>query len=262
MASSLDQVLTSLNSVYQPQVDSIQKQQAALPAQYDAQAAGIDASKNNAFSSILDGARARGTGIAFGGIPLQEQAQYTASTYAPALANLRNTQDQQQKSLTDSLNTVNQNKYTQAIGIDQYNQTMAENQRQFNATQDFQKQQLAQQAAQAALARSSASSSGLSYGGGGGGQQAQAGPAAFSAFKNGKDGSGGTNFTNSQGKSISAGQYAQLTGAPIDSVLYSLGHSGDRYAQQAYNEIQKNQSYYAKNPNALKSEFSSLFWGT
>lgn len=134
-AQTLDQVLSSLQSVYQPQIDSINQQQAALPAQYDAQAQGLQAAQTQSFGDILNGARARGTGVAFGGIPLSEQAQYTASTYLPALANLKTSQNQQSQSLVDALNKINEDKFNTANGIYQYDNTLAENQREFDAQQ-------------------------------------------------------------------------------------------------------------------------------
>lgn len=138
MAATLDQVLASLQSVYQPQLDSVSQQQAALPAQYDAQAQGLQAQQQNAFGSILDSARSRGTGVAFGGIPLQEQAQYTAGTYLPALANLQTAQTQQQQSLADQINSINEDKFN--TGNNLY---------QFGVNQDYQQQQLAEQAREA-----------------------------------------------------------------------------------------------------------------
>jgi hypothetical protein len=152
-AATLDQILTSLNGVYQPQIQSVQQQQAALPAQFDAQTQGVEAQKNDAFNSILNGARARGTGVAFGGIPLQEQAQYTASTYAPALAKLQSDQLTQQQSLQDALNKINEDKMNTANGMYQ-----------FGVNQDLEQQKLAEQqrefdAQQAAAARASAASS-------------------------------------------------------------------------------------------------------
>lgn len=72
---------------------------------------------------------------------------------------------------------------------------------------------------------------------------------------------GGYNFTNAQGQPASAASFAAANGVGIGDLLYRMGQGGDQYAQQAYNEIKANQSYYNANPNALKSEFSSLFWG-
>lgn len=137
-AQTLDQVLASLNSVYQPQLDSVTQQQAALPAQFQAQQQGLDATKDQAFGSILDDARARGSGVAFGGIPAGEQAQYLGSTYLPAVANLKTSQNQAQQSLIDAINKINEDKFT--TGNNLY---------QFGVNQDFQQQQLAEQAREA-----------------------------------------------------------------------------------------------------------------
>lgn len=161
-ASTLDQVIASLQNVYQPQIDSINQQQAALPAQAAAQTAGVNAAKDDAFNGILSQARQRGTGVAFGGIPLGEQAQYTASTYAPALANLQTSQNQQGQSLVDALNKINEDKFNTANGIYQ-----------FGVNQDNQAQQLAEQqrefdASQAAAAKAAASANSFSPSSGGG----------------------------------------------------------------------------------------------
>lgn len=135
MASqSLDQILSSLQSVYQPQIDSVNAQQAALPSQYDAQAQGLAAQQQQSFGDILNSARARGTGVAFGGIPLSEQAQYTAGTYLPALANLKTAQTQQQQSLADSINKINEDKFNTANNLYQFGVTSDQNQQQIDET--------------------------------------------------------------------------------------------------------------------------------
>lgn len=87
-------------------------------------------------------------------------------------------------------------------------------------------------------------------------------PKAFSAFKNGQNGAAGTNFTDTNGQAISAAKYAQLTGTDIGTLLQKMGAGGDRYAQQAYNEIANNKAFYQANPDILKQEFGALFWGT
>lgn len=104
-------------------------------------------------------------------------------------------------------------------------------------------------------ARRAASGSGASPSIGGDGGTA---PKALSQQRSG----GGFNFQDSNNKSISAGQYAKATGKNIGDLLYEMGKNGDKYAQQAYNQIKANQDYYNKNPNVLKSEFAPLFWGT
>lgn len=127
-AQTLDQVLSSLSSVYQPQLDSVASQQAALPAQYAAQDQGLQAQQQQAFGDILNGARARGTGVAFGGIPLGEQAQYTASTFLPAEANLKTSQNQASQSLIDAINKINEDKFNTANNIYQFGVTADQNQ--------------------------------------------------------------------------------------------------------------------------------------
>jgi hypothetical protein len=72
---------------------------------------------------------------------------------------------------------------------------------------------------------------------------------------------GGFNFTDANGKATSAASFAAANGVGIGDLLYRMGQGGDKYAQQAYNQIKANQSYYNAHPDVLKSEFSSLFWG-
>lgn len=76
----------------------------------------------------------------------------------------------------------------------------------------------------------------------------------------GKQG-GGYNFTNAQGQPTSAASFAAANGVGIGDLLHRMGQSGDKYAQQAYNEISQNQGYYNNHPEMLKAEFAPLFWG-
>lgn len=132
------------------------------------------------------------------------------------------------------------------------------------ATAQQAKDALAEQAREADLqaattrAGQSSAGSGISLGGSG----ASSGGSAPTASMSAKSGGGGFNFTSASGAPISAASYAAATGQDIGSVLYAMGKAGDTYAQQAYNEIKANQSFYNSNPNTLKTEFSSLFWGT
>lgn len=143
MADSLQQIIDQLQtSTYAPQVQSIQQQQADLPGQVANEEQGLQAKQSTAFGDILNQARARGTGVAFGGIPLQEQAKYTADTYLPALANLHTAQKQQATSLQDAINKIYENRNTQAQGIYQFQQqqdataaSLAEQKREFDAQQ-------------------------------------------------------------------------------------------------------------------------------
>lgn len=170
IARTLDQILADLNPAYDPQRALVQKQQDALPAQFDAQQQGLQAQADSANQGILSQAQQRGLG--FSGIPVAEQAKYNATTFMPAVANLKGQQLQAQTSLSDQLNKLNTDQRTQAMGYqqDEYNRDqqaaqLAEQQRQFNLNLQFQKDQAARQAA---TARASAGSGGVSLGGGGG----------------------------------------------------------------------------------------------
>ena len=153
---SLQQILTELSGTYDPQVQSIQNQQAQLPGQIQAQEQGLQAKQTEAFDSIQAGAQQRGIG--FSGVPLGEQSKYTASSYLPALANLRTAGTQQATSLQDAINQINERKNTFAQQL-------------YGADQDRYQTLMAQQRAEAAANAQNAGLSALF----GGQQNAQAG---------------------------------------------------------------------------------------
>jgi hypothetical protein len=109
---SLKQILKELDPVYRPQIKAVQRKQASIPGQLAAEEAGLDAKKTQAFDDILVGARRRGLG--FSGIPLGEQAKYSADEYLPALGRLRQTGREQATSLEDALNQINAQRSTYA----------------------------------------------------------------------------------------------------------------------------------------------------
>jgi hypothetical protein len=112
---TLAQILAETNSIYDPQVASVQQQIGQLPGQTAAEEQGLQAKQTQAFGDILNGARRRNLG--FSGIPLAEQAQYTATNYLPALANLHTAQNQRATSLQDAILGIRerQNQYAQGI---------------------------------------------------------------------------------------------------------------------------------------------------
>lgn len=116
-ARTLDQIIAELNPTYQPQVQSIQNQMGLIPGQIATGEAQLGARKDQAYENILSGARQRGTGVAFGGIPLGEQAKYAATEYMPALANLRTAGTNQATSLQDAINSINERRDTAAQNI-------------------------------------------------------------------------------------------------------------------------------------------------
>lgn len=146
MARELSEVLKELDASYNPQRQSINERIAALPAQAEAEIAGLKGQQTQAFDSILSGARSRGLG--FSGIPLGEQATYTSSQFLPAVARVRQSQNENQRSLSDALNSVSldQNKYAQSI-------------RQAELDRDWQREQFERQLAAEERARAAAAKS-------------------------------------------------------------------------------------------------------
>lgn len=135
---SLDQILTELDSSYAPQINSIRRQQADLPGQQIAEEQGLQAKQESAFGDILGGARRRGLG--FSGIPLGEQAKYTATEYLPSLARLKTASKQQAMSLEDAINQIYEKRNTMGQQIYQTEQSAAEQRRQFEATLAYNRQ--------------------------------------------------------------------------------------------------------------------------
>lgn len=117
MARTLDQILTELNSVYQPSAQNIQSQMDLIPQQTQASISAADAAQQKAYQDILSGAQQRGLG--FSGIPLGEQAKYASTVYAPAVLQAKAQGEQNKLSLADMLNKLDIAKYNTAQTIQQ-----------------------------------------------------------------------------------------------------------------------------------------------
>lgn len=125
---TLDQIIAQLNPTFDPQVQSIEKRAQAIPGQIATQEQALDEKKNQAFDSILGGARQRGLG--FSGIPLGEQAKYIATDYLPAQANLRTAGQERAMSLQDAILGIRERQNTLAQQIFQTEQDRAAQERQ------------------------------------------------------------------------------------------------------------------------------------
>ncbi len=92
MARALQDILTELNSVYNPQRQSAQgiydKGIEATNPMESADLAGLEQAKKDSFDQITTGANRRG--MFFSGVPLKEQAQYVGQNFLPGVANLKN----------------------------------------------------------------------------------------------------------------------------------------------------------------------------
>lgn len=142
MARDLNVILKELDAGYAPGRALINERLKALPGEAEAEIAGLKGQQTQAFDEILGGARSRGIG--FSGIPIQEQAKYTAGTFLPAVARVRQSQNEVKNSLLGSLNDSSLDQRKTALGIRQNEQTLDEQRRQFN------EQQAAQRRAEAA----------------------------------------------------------------------------------------------------------------
>ena len=107
---TLDQIISELGSVYNPQIESVQKQQSLIPEQAQNDETQLQAKQTQAFDDILGGARRRGMG--FSGIPLSEQAKYTSTEFLPAIAKVKMQAKQQALTLQDALNQIYERRNT------------------------------------------------------------------------------------------------------------------------------------------------------
>lgn len=92
MARALTDILTELDSVYNPQRQNAQGiYQRGLEdtnPMESADLAGLEQAKKDSFDQITTGANRRG--MFFSGVPLKEQAQYVGQNFLPGVANLKN----------------------------------------------------------------------------------------------------------------------------------------------------------------------------
>lgn len=144
MSRTLDQILAEVTAKSDPQRQIVLGQISSLPTQQAADEAGLEAKKTQAFDDILGGARRRGLG--FSGIPLGEQAKYTATDYAPALANMKAGYNTRKSTLESALADIGRSDYMSAQDIFDRDRTFAENQRRYELEQAASAREAATQA--------------------------------------------------------------------------------------------------------------------
>lgn len=229
LAQTLDQIIASLNPGYDPMRQSVKTQQAALPAQFDAQQQGLTAQADQAHQNILSQAQNRGLG--FSGIPVGEQAKYDATTFMPAVANLKGNMITAQTNLSDQLNKINLDQQNQGNSILQTQQARDEQQRQFDQNMAFQREQ-ADRAAKL-QAQQSAALSGF------GGGSAPSGPSGnpFGGTPQMKQSGSSFNFFDENGQPVTAAAYAQKMGVGFRDLLSKMASAGDQNAKLALNYV-------------------------
>lgn len=263
---SLQAVLTELDNVYNPQLERLRQQQAAVPQSAEADIQQAEGQRVRAFDDILQGARRRGTGVAFGGIPLHEQARYSSDVFAPSILKAKDNARNRANSLEDAIFGINQQRMQQGQGIYQNEQQMFEQRRQFDEQQKLAREQMAAQQREAerqhAAARASAGGGRITPTMSGGGRPPQSAPSMGKAVRK-QD--GGFAFTDAGGKPISAAMYAQANKQDIRDVLYQMGQSGDQYSQKLYNQLAQDRQFgrgNAQYDRKIMQAYSPIFWGT
>ncbi len=162
MARALADILTELNSVYNPQrqaqTDIYNKGIESVAPQETADLSGLEVAKSNAFESINTGANRRG--MLFSGIPLAEQGKYVGENYLPSIAGLKNRyagiRGNLYQTLMEQNNNINERQREFGQGI--FNQEVQ---------QDIERERIAEAARQAELDRQAAVRASASSGGGG-----------------------------------------------------------------------------------------------
>lgn len=122
---SLDQIMAELNPANTQQTNLIRQQQAGLGEQFKAQQGALDATKAQEMNTI--NTQAAGKGMAFSGVPIDEQLTYLGTKYLPAVANLKASQNNANTSLEQQLADIYSNTYKSAYDTRQ-NQQASQNQ--------------------------------------------------------------------------------------------------------------------------------------
>lgn len=113
----LADIMKESDSYYQPKKDLYNQQLSQTDPQQQAEVQGLQQQQQDSFSQIRDQAQRRG--LFFSGIPLAEQAKYTASQFLPAVANLQGKYRQQRFGLENALTDLGSQQYSDAMGIQQ-----------------------------------------------------------------------------------------------------------------------------------------------
>lgn len=130
MPRALKDILTELDTVYNPQRETYNTQLQAVDPQLQAEQQGLEAQKRDAFDQITTAANRRG--LFYSGLPIAEEQRYTGQQFLPAIANLRAKYASQRFGLQDAIAKLTADQYNQAYGVQQKERELEEEQRQFN----------------------------------------------------------------------------------------------------------------------------------
>jgi hypothetical protein len=241
MAQDLSSIISELDAAYNPSRQVINDRINGLQGAQDSDIAGLEGQKVQAFDDITNGARSKGMG--FSGIPIQEQAKYTASSFLPAVAKVKQSYNEGRNSLVDALNNMNIDQRKTAMSIRETQQN-----RDYQAEQD----RLTREAATRAAAASSASLGSI-LGGGvtpQGGQPAQVDPYA-KVDKN--------NANVTVKRMLSTNDPAKIA-KEINAISASAsyGNMMDRYKLELLQSLQQNSQYGSLLSKVAKANSSKI----
>ena len=115
VVQTLDQVMAELAPGAQGQLSNIDKRRGLVATNAEAQKAGLEAAKVKGFNTINN--QMTGRGISFGGIAADEQAQYLAEKYLPAVAGVDMSVNERNLGLDNEAAKIQSDMRNQAIGI-------------------------------------------------------------------------------------------------------------------------------------------------
>ena len=144
VVQTLDQIMAELAPGAQGQLSNIDKRRGLIATNAEAQKSGLEAAKVKGFNTINN--QMTGRGISFGGIAADEQAQYLAEKYLPAVAGVDMSVNEQNLGLDNEAAKIQADMRNNAI-------QMRENQRKDLNSWNMNERNIAAQAEQARLNR-------------------------------------------------------------------------------------------------------------
>lgn len=144
VVQTLDQIMAELAPGAQGQLDNINKKRGLIATNAEAQKSGLEAAKVKGFNTINN--QMTGRGISFGGIAADEQAQYLAEKYLPAVAGVDMSVNEQNLGLDNEAAKIQADMRNNAI-------QMRENQRKDLNSWNMNERNIAAQAEQARINR-------------------------------------------------------------------------------------------------------------
>lgn len=112
---SLSSAINSLNPAYSSSKKLLNQQIAGISGNLATQTQGLDVAKENSFRDINRGMNARG--VAFSGLPAEEQTRYLGEKYLPAVAGLKSQANEQRLTLQQALAGISREQRLKAMDI-------------------------------------------------------------------------------------------------------------------------------------------------